>query len=271
MLDSTFLTEVLQTARDAALTAGSIVRDQYSKPRQITEKGPRDLVTDTDHLAQEAALEIIRARHPDHGILAEEDPGNHATSEGRWHIPSGIVWLIDPVDGTTNFTTGLPFSCVSVGVAVDGVSVAGAIHDPYRDELFSAAQGQGARVNDNPLPPLPSVRLEHALLSIDWAHHPTIRSRALTTVQVLAPLSQSVRALGSAALAQAYVAAGRLHLYLNFGLQPWDVGAGFALITEVGGIYQTPGGATWTLGQNAVIAAHPALLAEVQPLIPTFP
>lgn len=267
MVDPTFLAEVLQTARDAALTAGQIVLEQSTKPRQITEKGPRDLVTDTDHMAQDAALSLITQRHPDHLLLAEEDSSTHSTHEGNWQIPGGVLWLVDPLDGTTNFTTGLPLSCISVGVAVDGESVAGAIYDPYRREMFLAAQGMGVMLNDVALPALKPIPLSRAIVAVDWAHHPSIRTRAISMVDVIAPKCQTVRALGTAALAQAYLAAGRLQFYFNFGLQPWDLGAGAVLVREAGGIMQQPSGAEWKLGLPAVFAGHPALLAEIQPLV----
>lgn len=266
MLDATFLNEVLSTARDAAKLAGGIIRDQYVKPRQITEKGPRDLVTDTDRMAQDAILALIHERHPEHGFLAEEDISTHSTHEGEWRIPNGVLWVVDPLDGTTNFTTGLPLSCVSIGVAVDGRCVAGVIYDPYRDELFAAAKGMGASLNGEPLPALRYVPLTRAVIAVDWAHHPSIRTRAVTMVDRLAPQCQTVRALGTAALAQAYLASGRVQLYFNFGLQPWDVAAGAVLISEAGGIIQQPNGEEWKLGLPALFAAHPALLAEIQPM-----
>lgn len=266
MLNATFLNEVLTTARDAAKLAGSIIRDQYTKPRQVTEKGPRDLVTDTDRAAQDAIIAIIHQRHPEHGFLAEEDITTHSTHEGEWRIPQDILWVIDPLDGTTNFTTGLPLSCVSIGVAMDGKCVAGVIYDPYRDELFAAAKGMGAFLNEVPLPPMPYVPLSRAVIAVDWAHHPSIRTRAVTMVERLAPKCQTVRALGTAALAQAYLASGRVQLYFNFGLQPWDVAAGAILITEAGGVVQQPNGEEWRLGLPALFAAHPALLAEIYPL-----
>jgi len=258
---------LLATARLAARQAANAIKRRADRPHEVREKGPRDLVTDTDHAAQAAALSVIRARHPGHLILAEEDPSNHPAEGGRWQIPAGVVWLVDPLDGTTNFTTALPFICVSIGVAIDGQPVIGAIYDPYRNELFSAARGQGARLGNKALPPIKPAPLRRAVISLDWARAPQARHRALTTVSALAPHCHTVRAFGSAALSQAYVAAGRVHLYFNFGLQPWDVGAGAVLISETGGVLQQPGGGEWQLGEPAMLAGHPDLLDEVQPLV----
>jgi myo-inositol-1(or 4)-monophosphatase len=268
MLNSQLVSEMMAAARKAALAAGQVIREQVDEPRHVEEKGPRDLVTETDRLAQDAALEIITARFPDHTILAEEDTSNHTIDEsGRWTIPPGLVWMVDPLDGTTNFTTGLPFSCVSIGVAFDGVLTVGAIYDPYRNELFTAAKGQGASVNGLPLPKLAPIPLLRSVVSLDWARAPHVRHRALNSVAALAAHCQTVRALGSAALAQAYVACGRVQLYFNYGLQPWDVAAGALLITEVGGGLVTPEGLRWAPGDSALLAGHPDLLQETLPLV----
>ncbi len=259
--------DLLETARAAARAAGNVIRERYDQPRQISEKAPRDLVTDTDHAAQAAALAVIQTRHPDHRVMAEEDPTTHLVEEGRWQIPDGMLWLVDPLDGTTNFTTGLPISCVSVGAAFDGLPLAGAIYDPYRDELFTAALGQGAALNGRALPALTRVPLQRAIISADWARAPQVRHRALECIRLLAPHCHTVRVLGSAALSLAYVACGRAHLYFNFGLQPWDVAAGAALIRETGGDLRLPNDSPWQLGEPALLSAHPAILDEAIPLV----
>jgi myo-inositol-1(or 4)-monophosphatase len=226
-------------------------------------KGPRDLVTDTDRAAQSAALALIRGRHPDHTILAEEDPSTHPAPGDAWVIPPGIVWAVDPVDGTTNFTTGLPFFCVSVGVALDGDPVAGAIYDPIRDEMFLGARGLGVTVDGRPLSTPPPTGLIDAVVGVDWSHDESTRQLIARSADVLVDRCQSVRALGSSALGLAYVAAGRLHAYLNYGLQPWDVAAGAAILREVGLDLYSPDGAAWRFGELAVIAGHAALVGDL--------
>jgi myo-inositol-1(or 4)-monophosphatase len=152
-------------------------------------------------------------------------------------------------------------------VAFDGVLTVGAIYDPYRNELFTAAKGQGASVNGLPLPKLAPIPLLRSVVSLDWARAPHVRHQALNSVAALAAHCQTVRALGSAALAQAYVACGRVQLYFNYGLQPWDVAAGALLITEVGGGLVTPEGLRWAPGDSALLAGHPDLLQETLPLV----
>ncbi len=261
------LSDLLDTACRAVHRAGEEVLLRYTLPRQIREKGPRDLVTDTDHAAEAAVLAIIRQRFPDHRILSEEDPASHFAEDGLWQIPPGFLWVVDPLDGTTNFASGIPFSCVSVAVSHDGVPVAGAIYDPYRDELFAAAWGLGATLNGDSIRSLEPVPLDRSVISLDWAHAPQVRHRALATIAALAPHCRTARALGSAALALAYVAAGRLQLYFNFGLQPWDTGAAAILIPEAGGEIRQPNGQPWRFGEPAMLAGHPSLLDEVIPLV----
>ncbi len=252
-----------QTAHDAARRAGEVILASLDKPRHVHVKGPRDLVTDTDRAAQSVALALIRQRHPDHAILAEEDPSIYPAPGEAWVIPQGIVWAVDPVDGTSNFTTGLPFFSVSVGAALDGDPVVGAIYDPIRDEMFLGARGLGVTVNGVPVSPPPPVDLIHAIIGVDWGHDPAMRRLALQSIGVLFERCHTVRALGSGALGLAYTAVGRLHAYLNRGLGPWDVAAGAAILHEVDADIRSPDGGAWRFGQNAVIAGHPDLVSGV--------
>lgn len=250
-----------RTAEAAALRAGEVVRRNYTRPGAIRQKkGPRDLVTDTDHAAQEAALALIREQFPDHHILAEEDPAGRPDSDGIWTLPGGVTWIVDPLDGTTNYTTGLPMVCVSVGVALDGEPVAGAVYDPLREELFSGARGQGAALNGKPLAPAHPVTLAESIFAVDWSRAPGTRERMVNTVLALSRRCRTVRALGSAALALTYTAAGRVQLYGNYGLQPWDTAAAAVLIQETGGVLQRPDGLAWRLGEPWVLAGHPDLV-----------
>lgn len=252
----------------AARRAGKLIREQYGKPHQIRFKGdPRDLVTETDRAAEAAALELIRSRHPDHAILSEEDPHSKPGPDGRWNIPPGVVWMVDPLDGTTNYASAIPFVSVSVGVAIDRQPVVGAIYDPLRDELFLAAGGLGATLNGRTLGPLAPVPLERAVLSVDWTHTPAIRSRSLAMVTALAARCRTVRALGSAALGLAYVACNRVQMYLSLGLQPWDTCAGAIIIREAGGAVVHPDQPEWQIGQPALLAAHSELLTQAREVL----
>ncbi len=263
MSDAQLASELLDTARETALAAADVIHERYDAPRMVYEKKPGDLVTDTDRLAQDAALSVIRKRHPGHSILAEEDSSNHRMNDdGSWIIPDGVTWTVDPIDGTSNFTTGLPFICVAIGAAVDGKAVAGVIYDPLRDEMFTGAAGQPTQLNGVDLPLLAERELRLSLASMGWAWNSSGSTNLIHAVQVLARNCLTIRALGSAALSMAYLAAGRVGLYMNLGLKPWDVGAAVPMIEGVGGEFRSPDGSPWRLGQPAFLAGHPATLDE---------
>jgi myo-inositol-1(or 4)-monophosphatase len=263
MVDQVLIEQLRRMAHHAALRAGQVLNERYTQPRKIKSKGPRDIVTDADSAAQLTAISAILNLYPDHHILAEEDIASRPDEQGQWHIPPGIVWIIDPLDGTTNYASKLPLVSVSVGVAIDGEPVAGAIYDPLRDEMFEAARGMGAALNGQPLLPIPQVSLTDAVICLDWAREPERRSRAVASVDALAPVCRTMRALGSAALGLAYLASGRLQAYFHYGIQPWDCAAGAVMVQEVGGALASPAGEPWHLGEMAMLAGHPGLLKEM--------
>jgi myo-inositol-1(or 4)-monophosphatase len=263
MLDQNTLELLQQTAHTAAWQAGQVIKSMVDRPKKIKFKGPRDLVTDTDTAAQLAAVKVIVDRFPDARILAEEDPKAKPGEDGKWKIPDGLLWVIDPLDGTSNYATNLPEFCVSVGVALDGAPIAGAIYDPMRNELFEAAHGLGALVNGRPIPVMEHIPLADALVSLDWSRDPQRRSRAYRDIGLLAPHCRAVRSLGTAALCMTYVGVGRVNLYFNYGLMPWDECAAAAILFEVGGEIQRYDGTPWQFGEPELLAGHPAMLDEV--------
>lgn len=268
MTDSPATADLLQTAAAAARAAGAVIRKDFGHARNIRHKnGPRDLVTDTDKAAQQAALAIITARHPDHDILAEEDPSTRPDADGVWTIPPGPIWIVDPLDGTTNFTTAIPFICSSVGVAIDGEPVAGAIYDPLRDEMFLGGRGVAATLNGEPIAPMQALPLAEMTISVDWGHADHMRRMLTGAATDLAGACRTLRAMGSAALALAYVAAGPLHAYINLGLQPWDTAGGAAIIRAAGGDLLQADGSPWQLGRPGTVAAHPSILPELVALL----
>ncbi len=230
------------TAEAAARRAGELIRARWSQPRSVTNKGFRDLVTDTDLAAQQAVADLIRPRFPEHGFLAEEEDSDLPAAGGP------VTWIIDPLDGTSNFSHEIPIFCVSVAAAVAGEIMAGAIYDPFRDELFSAAQGQGSRLNDRPVSVTGRRNLTDTIIGFDWSRDRYRRQAVLDSLGVLAHQVHTVRAIGSAALALAWVAAGRLDGYFNFSVAAWDVAAGAVLIREAGGRVTTADGTAWVPG-----------------------
>jgi len=269
MADDILIEQLQRMAHRAALRAGMVLGEKYAQPRKIKIKGLRDIVTDADSAAQLTAINAILERYPEHQFLAEEDLAVHPDEKGQWHIPSGIVWIIDPLDGTTNYANRIPLVSVSVGVAIDGEPVAGAIYDPMRNEMFEGAKGLGAMLNGKPLLPIKHLPLSDSILCLDWAREPEKRSRVVTSVNTLAPVCQTLRVVGSAALGLAYLASGRLQAYFHYAIQPWDYAAGAVIVREVGGQCLRLDGGDWQLGESELLAGHPKLLEEVVEVLST--
>jgi myo-inositol-1(or 4)-monophosphatase len=239
---------VLQTAIEAAHRAGEVIAERFPAQRNVTVKGYRDIVTEADIAAESIIIDLIRQRFPDHAILSEEAGG--AT------IGAGLTWVIDPLDGTTNYAHRVPCFCVSVGVLVGGEPLAGAIYDPLRDQTFAAERGKGATLNDKPIHTNQTSPLSQTVLGLDWGHSDTVRDRAIELLLRVAPRCGTVRALGSAALALAYVAAGWMDGYFNLALKPWDTAAGTLLVAEAGGRCTTIGGNPYRVGIPGCLATN---------------
>ncbi|MCP4428225.1 MAG: inositol monophosphatase, partial [Chloroflexi bacterium] len=201
--------------------------------------------TDTDIAAQQLITDAIRARFPDHGFLTEEEDGNLP-------VDGPVIWVIDPVDGTTNFSRAIPTFCVSIAaVSPDDEVLAGAIYDPMRDELFSAAKGQGATLNGRPIHVSPIDKLGDAVIAVDWSHSEKLRQSVLDILHQFAHKVNTVRAIGAAALALAWIGAGRVDGYVNFQLKPWDMAAASLIISEAGGQLSELSGQRWGYSPNA--------------------
>lgn len=224
---------LLDVAVHAAVSAGTVVRARLDGERTVTSKGHRDIVTDADWAAQNAVVGTIREVFPDHGFLTEE-PDSTLPTRGR------IVWIIDPLDGTVNYSRQLSAFCVSVAAAVIAedesiVPVAAAVYDPVRTELFSAGRGLGARLGMGELGVSQTTTVEAAIIALDFGHSNAVRSASLGQTRRLAERAMTIRAFGSAVLALAWVAAGRLDAYINNAMKPWDLAAGWLLVEESGG------------------------------------
>jgi myo-inositol-1(or 4)-monophosphatase len=218
---------MLQTAIEAAHRAGKVIAERYPDERNVTVKGYRDIVTEVDTAAESIIIDLIGERFPDHAILSEE--------AGGAGIGAGTTWVIDPLDGTTNYAHRVPCFCVSVGVLVGGEPLAGVIYDPLRDQTFAAERGKGATLDGKPIRASRTSHLSHTVLGLDWGHSDAVRDRVLEILLRIAPRCGTVRALGSAALALVYVAAGWMDGYFNLALKPWDTAAGTLLVAEAGG------------------------------------
>jgi myo-inositol-1(or 4)-monophosphatase len=221
---------VLELAKRLAREAGSIQRAHYEGQFEIqTKSDVTDLVTDVDRACERVIVDAIRAARSDDAILAEEGSGRD-DSDAEWR------WVIDPLDGTSNYAHGYPRFCVSIGVEQRGVAMVGVVYDPLLDELFAAVRGGGARMNERPIRVSAEARLDHAMLSTGFAYdvHSSIEDN-LDHFAGFVKSAQAVRRDGSAALNLCYVAAGRFDGYWEIKLKPWDVAAGLLIVEEAGG------------------------------------
>lgn len=217
-----------QLAFRAALEAGAVIKESLGQIKTIDYKSEFNLVTDVDKASEKLILEIIKNEFPEDEILAEES-GALAGKKGR-------RWLIDPLDGTTNFAHAYPFFCVSIGLEVDGEMMVGVVYNPVSDELFYATKGEGAFLNDEKISVSLVEDLENALMSTGFP--PDSRSAAANNMlefTTLTHMSHGVRRDGSAALDLCFVACGRTDAFWERKLSAWDVAAGSLIVTEAGG------------------------------------
>lgn len=253
---------LLEVAEAAALAAGKLAVERWRAPRTLMEKGNQDLVTDVDFAAQKIITDHIAAAFPDHGFLTEEHDATLAAA-GR------VIWVIDPIDGTTNYSRQVPLYNVSIAATVDGQALVGVVYDAVHEELFVAERGAGARCNGQPIRVNDVARLERAVLSCDWSRGVRQRGLVLETIGRIAPSVHTIRSFGSAALAICWIAAGRVDCYFNYTLSAWDIAAAGLIVHEAGGRMTGADGApydlrrptTWTLASNG--ALHDALLAHI--------
>ncbi|OGK98234.1 MAG: hypothetical protein A3E31_14165 [Candidatus Rokubacteria bacterium RIFCSPHIGHO2_12_FULL_73_22] len=251
-----------RVAIDAAQAAGRLLRSELQGPRRIAYKGtPTNLVTEMDARAEELIVGRLAAAFPDDGVLAEE----RGAAGGR----SGRRWIIDPLDGTTNYAHGVPLFAVSIGLEVGGRVELGVVADPNLDELYVAERGRGATLNAQPLAVSATTTLDESLLATGFPYD--IRETDDNNLREYAAFSvraRAVRRMGSAVLYLAWLAAGRLDGYWELRLGAWDVAAGSLLIAEAGGRVTDLVGGPLDLETPAVVASngriHDALLAVLK-------
>ncbi len=250
---------ILELAKRLASEAGRIQREHYEGEFEIhTKSAIIDLVTDVDRACERLIVEAIQRERRGDAILAEEGGGtDHPDAEWRW--------VIDPLDGTSNYAHGYPRFCVSIGVEQRGVATVGVVYDPLLNELFSAVRGEGATLNGRPIHVTEESRLGQAMLATGFAYD--VHRSEEDNINHFASMVKSARAIrrdGSAALNLCYVAAGRFDAFWELKLHPWDVAAGIVLVEEAGGRTSDFAGTASCQSGRRVVATndhlHPAIL-----------
>ncbi|WP_234265674.1 inositol monophosphatase family protein [Hydrogenophaga sp. NFH-34] len=262
---SSSLHPMLNVAVKAARAAGTIINRASLDVEtvRVSVKQTNDFVTEVDHAAEAAIIETLLTAYPNHGIWAEESGRREGKGREKNH-----VWIIDPLDGTTNFIHGFPVYCVSIALMVDGRIEQAVIYDPTRNDLFCATRGRGAYLNERRIRVAKRTSLRECLLSTGFPFRPGDSFQ--TYLQMFAdvmPRCAGIRRPGSAALDLAYVAAGFSDGFFEMGLSPWDVAAGALIVTEAGGLVGNFTGESDFLEQKECLAANPRIYGQLVNMI----
>lgn len=244
----------------AARAAGSLINRAALdiESVRVSQKQANDFVTEVDQAAERAIIEILLGAYPGHGIWAEESGREYGAKD------SEFVWIIDPLDGTTNFIHGLPIYCVSIALAVKGKIEQAVVYDPTRNDLFTATKGRGAFLNERRIRVSKRTMLKDTLISTGFPYRKSDDfAQYLTLMGDVMQRTAGLRRPGAAALDLAYVAAGFTDGFFEKGLQPWDVAAGSLLVTEAGGLVGNFTGEADFMEQGECLAANPKVYAQL--------
>lgn len=253
--------DLLTTAVNAAREAGHLLVARIGHPQEMRFKGRRNLVTEVDVEAERLIKGSIRAEFPDHAILGEEEGG--AKSSG------GYGWVIDPIDGTTNFASGIPHFAVSIGLSLDNEMVLGVILNPVSEELFTAVLGRGARLNGEPIHVSEETDLRAAMVSLGLGYDDTKAVLSMDSIARLRPVIRGLRMSGCASLDLSFVACGRFEVFFHRFLKPWDVGAGQLMVTEAGGVVRDFEELDSSTNTRSVIAGSEVIVGQALQLVAT--
>ncbi|MBM4445839.1 MAG: inositol monophosphatase [Chloroflexi bacterium] len=217
----------LEVAITTAKEAGEILLSHFGSKRQIRRKSKGNLVTDADIMSEKFILKFLQSEYPNFSILSEESNPSAPTTD--------YTWIVDPLDGTNNYTFGIPFFCVNIALAEDEDILLGITYDPVRKELFRAERGQGAYLNDSAVRVSTKDSLQTSLVGFDLGYSHERGEEMLNVANKLWGKVHCLRAMGSSSLGLAYVACGRVNLYFHRYLFPWDIASGLLLVREAGG------------------------------------
>lgn len=258
---------MLNVAIKAARAAGAIINRAALDVEavRISQKQVNDFVTEVDHASEAAIIDTLLTAYPDHGILAEESGSQHGNPN------ADHIWIIDPLDGTTNFIHGFPVYCVSIALQVRGRIEQAVVYDPSRNDLFTATRGRGAFLNDRRIRVSKRVRLQESLISTGFPFRKGDNfNQYLVMMGDVMQKTAGLRRPGSAALDLAYVAAGFTEGFFETGLSPWDVAAGSLLVTEAGGLVGNFTGESDFLEQREMLAGTPRVYGQLVTILSKY-
>lgn len=259
-MSSPNLHPMLNVAVKAARAAGAIINRAALDVEavRVSQKQSNDFVTEVDHASEQAVIETLLTAYPDHGIWAEESGREHGNAK------ADHVWIVDPLDGTTNFIHGFPVYCVSIALSVRGKIEQAVIYDPTRNDLFTATKGRGAYLNERRIRVSKRTQLKEGLISTGFPFRPGDNfNNYLRMMADVMQRTAGLRRPGAAALDLAYVAAGYTEGFFETGLSPWDVAAGSLLVTEAGGLVGNFSGDSDFLEQKECMAANPRIYGQL--------
>ncbi len=257
----------LNIAIKAARRAGSIINraSMDLDLLQVSTKQPNDFVTEVDKAAEAAIIDILREAYPEHGILAEESGASAGSKDSEFQ------WIIDPLDGTTNFIHGFPQYAVSIALSHRGVVTQAVVYDPNRNELFTASKGRGAFLNDRRIRVTKRTKLADSLIGTGFPYRVFEHADAyLGIFKELMQKTAGLRRPGAAALDLAYVACGRLDGFFELGLAPWDIAGGSLLVSEAGGLISDLAGDGDYLNTGNVLAGTPKVFGQLLQTVAPF-
>src|SRR5690349_6453387 len=266
-MSSPNLHPMLNVAVKAARAAGAIINRAALDVEavRISQKQVNDFVTEVDHASEQAIIETLLGAYPGHGILAEESGTEHGAKD------SDYVWIIDPLDGTTNFIHGFPVYCVSIALSVRGKIEQAVIYDPSRNDLFTATKGRGAYMNERRIRVSKRTKLSECLISTGFPFRPGDNfNNYLRMMADVMQRTAGLRRPGAAALDLAYVAAGFSDGFFETGLSPWDVAAGSLLVAEAGGLIGNFTGESEFLEQRECVAGNPRVYGQLVAMLSKY-
>ncbi|MCJ7515202.1 MAG: inositol monophosphatase [Dehalococcoidia bacterium] len=246
--------DVLEVASTAARKAGEILLAHFGSVKKVKRKSQGNLVTEADILSEKLIINFLKKEYPDFGILSEESHSSTAIN--------GYTWVVDPLDGTNNYTYGIPLFCVNIALVRDDDILLGVTYDPVSRELFQVEKGKGAHLNGSPIRVSTVGSLQESLVGLDLGYSHERGRQMLNTVNRLWGQVHCVRLMGSSSLGLAYVACGRVSLYFHRYLFPWDIASGLLLVREAGGEVVDWQGRQAQLRDTELVASNPILQRE---------